>query len=360
MLPHFKVIFLILHCFLQISPLFAQGVWEIEQASLNLGTIVANEQPQTITLSLKNNGDQPILIKQVTPMTPVLKMNWSRIPIQSKETTHIQATFIPHQLSPGRFNYTIFVYSNAKNKRLELNLSGHLIDNPKKPELLYKQNINGLKFKSRHIALGNVYSWQTITDTIYFINKRNETVELSMLSQPIHIETHFHPKQVANEEKGAIILTYHGLKKKEYGYSYESLIFSTNYEINYSNQLQISSTLLEDFNQLTPEKLTQAPIAFFETKEYDFGTLEQGIKKSCDFQLTNKGKTPLHIRTTKTSCGCTIIKLTDKVVLPGQTLPIQIIFDSTGKMGFQNKTVTIITNDPKNPETTLRIKGEIR
>jgi hypothetical protein len=52
--------------------------------------------------------------------------------------------------------------------------------------------------------------------------------------------------------------------------------------------------------------------------------------------------------------------LQKQLLHPGESMPIKIIFDSTGKSGYQNKTITVITNDPKNPETVLKIRGEIK
>jgi hypothetical protein len=40
-------------------------------------------------------------------------------------------------------------------------------------------------------------------------------------------------------------------------------------------------------------------------------------------------------------------------------VPLKVVFDSAGKSGRQNKTITIITNDPKNPTTVLRIATNI-
>jgi hypothetical protein len=43
----------------------------------------------------------------------------------------------------------------------------------------------------------------------------------------------------------------------------------------------------------------------------------------------------------------------------GKTGTIKTTFNSAGKTGQQNKTITVITNDPENPKVILWIKGEI-
>jgi hypothetical protein len=47
------------------------------------------------------------------------------------------------------------------------------------------------------------------------------------------------------------------------------------------------------------------------------------------------------------------------IVAPGEKVPVKVQFDSTGKKGRQSKTVTVITNDPKNSTITLRIASNI-
>jgi hypothetical protein len=38
---------------------------------------------------------------------------------------------------------------------------------------------------------------------------------------------------------------------------------------------------------------------------------------------------------------------------------MKVIFDSRGKVGKQNKTITVITNDPKHPRSILWVKGNV-
>ena len=339
------------------TPLFAQGKLAFQHPNMELGKIMADNTPQTVIFHFKNTGSQPIIIKQVTPMTPLFQINWNRTPILPGESSTIEVTFTSCKLIQDQFYYNIFVYSNAQNNRLELSISGQLVDNPSKPNLRYKQNIDGLKFKSKHINLGSIYTWQIRTDTIYFINQRPETVELGLFRQPTHITAQFIPQQVKSGEKGMLLLTYNATKKNDYGYQFEPLLLSINGNINYSNQINISTTLLEDFTQWTKEELAQAPIATFDRTEYDFGELQQDEKRTCKFILTNTGESPLYIRKTKTSCGCTAVKLSQPLLAPKSSMTIQIVFDPSGKSGYQNKTITMITNDPQKPETILKIKG---
>ena len=86
------------------------------------------------------------------------------------------------------------------------------------------------------------------------------------------------------------------------------------------------------------------PQADFDETSYDFGDIIQGDKISHTFDFTNTGKQPLIISNVLTTCGCTATKWPKKPIQPGKTGQIKITFDSTGKMGKQNKIITVLTN----------------
>jgi hypothetical protein len=87
--------------------------------------------------------------------------------------------------------------------------------------------------------------------------------------------------------------------------------------------------------------------------------MKQGEKKDHTFNLTNEGKSELIIRNVRSSCGCTAVAPSKKVIAPGESVPIKVTFDSRGKRGRQSKSVTVITNDPKTPTSMLRISCNI-
>lgn len=96
----------------------------------------------------------------------------------------------------------------------------------------------------------------------------------------------------------------------------------------------------------------------FEKTEHDFGRLLQGETVSYTFKFTNTGNAPLIISAVNRSCGCTASEYTQKPIAPGEGGQIKLTYESKGHSGFQNKTVTVVTNtNPSN--TTLRIKAEV-
>jgi uncharacterized cupredoxin-like copper-binding protein len=77
---------------------------------------------------------------------------------------------------------------------------------------------------------------------------------------------------------------------------------------------------------------------------HDFGTIKQKEVVTKVFKFTNTGKADLKITDIKVSCGCTTPSYTKEAVAPGATGEVTVQFDSEGKCGAQNKTVTVLAN----------------
>lgn len=338
---------------------FAQGVLEIKNPNIELKNLKADDQPFTQIFKIKNTGDQPVIITKVSPFNASIKAEWTHEPIAPKKSGEIKLIFTPEKL-PEKFNIRTLIYSNAKNKRTEINLSGNIVDNPAKPTLLYKNDLSGLKFKTLSVNFGKINTWQILSDTLEFINSLSTPVNLGIQYQPTHLSTVFQPAEVEAGQKGIIIITYDAPKKNDYGYTYESLILSINDSRDYKNRLVVTANLTEDFGKLSKKELANSPVASFNKKEISFGEIKKGEKTNCDFVLTNTGKSTLFVRKTRASCGCTAVTLGENAIAPGKSTTIRATFDSTGKSGRQYKAITVITNDPANPETVLTINGDIK
>ncbi len=91
---------------------------------------------------------------------------------------------------------------------------------------------------------------------------------------------------------------------------------------------------------------------------YNFGTQTEGVKVTYNFRFKNSGKKPLIITNTTASCGCTVPEKPEKPVMPGETSFIKVIFNSKGKVGHNEKTITVMSNaNPAFPP--LLLSGDI-
>ncbi|TRX49840.1 DUF1573 domain-containing protein [Fulvivirga sp. M361] len=94
----------------------------------------------------------------------------------------------------------------------------------------------------------------------------------------------------------------------------------------------------------TTEAAANGAVITFEEDKHDFGDIYQGDKVEHVFKFENTGTEPLIITNVQTTCGCTAPAWPRDPVTPGQESEIKVVFNSTGKMGRQNKVITIVSN----------------
>ncbi len=102
-----------------------------------------------------------------------------------------------------------------------------------------------------------------------------------------------------------------------------------------------------------------APQMTFETTEFEFGEINQGDKVEHTFNFKNTGTAPLLITNARASCGCTVPEWPKEPIAPGKSGKIDVVFNSRGKSGNQNKAVTITTNITDQPQQVVYLKGKV-
>lgn len=114
--------------------------------------------------------------------------------------------------------------------------------------------------------------------------------------------------------------------------------------------------------QTTGTELNPAngPIITFSERLFDFGEINSGDIVEHTFVFENTGNAPLIISNAKGSCGCTVPKYDREVAIaPGEKSEMVVRFNSRGKSGMQNKTVTIYSN-AQNSMERITIKASIK
>ncbi|MCY4418679.1 MAG: DUF1573 domain-containing protein [Cytophagales bacterium] len=92
---------------------------------------------------------------------------------------------------------------------------------------------------------------------------------------------------------------------------------------------------------------------------FDFGTIQTGDIIKHDFPFKNTGNEALILFKISTTCGCTAPEWPRDPIPPGETGEISIRFDSKGKIGSQNKIVTVLSN-ALNESVILSLRGVVK
>ena len=99
---------------------------------------------------------------------------------------------------------------------------------------------------------------------------------------------------------------------------------------------------------------------FFPETQHDFGKVPEGKKVEYTFKFENKGTESLIIKDVKTSCGCTAAVVSNSTIKPGQIGSIKVDFDTKSRQGRNSKSITVVSNDNKEPNKVITIYADVQ
>jgi hypothetical protein len=329
-----------------------------ENLEHDFGAFKESDGVQTTTFKFTNKGEVPLVLTNVRASCGCTTPKWTREPVAPNGSGEIQVSYNPRN-RPGAFNKTVMVSSNAENGTTVLRITGRVEEREKTLAELYPRQIGSLRVKTNHISFARIKENEVKTQELELVNDTEKPIEVGFRTVPGHITAKVEPQTIPANGKGKLIVTYNAKEANTYGFASHRIYLSLDGSNDYRASVGVSATIEEDFSTLSAEELANAPVAKFSESSYDFGEMKQGEKKDHTFNLTNEGKSELIIRNVRSSCGCTAVAPSKKVIAPGESVPIKVTFDSRGKRGRQSKSVTVITNDPKTPTSMLRISCNV-
>lgn len=347
-----------LFCMVNMGAQQAKPSFSFTETLHDFGDIKEAKGKATYQFSFTNTGGQPLVIHNVRASCGCTTPTWSKQPIAPGGTGFVKATFDPKG-RPGNFNKTITVTANTATPNTILRITGNVIEREKTTEDIYPRAIGNLRLKSSHISFTRIDPKGSKTEEIEVINSSEESLSIAFDRVPEHITIEAVPATLKAGEKGKLVATYDASKKNDWGFVYDQIFIKFNDKIDYKNRLSVNANIQEDFNQWTQEEKDNAAKITVDNKIFDFGTIVQGEKAKHIYSITNTGKSDLIIRKVKASCGCTAVKPEKTTIAPGEKIEIVAEFNSSGKHGRQNKSVTVITNDPMASNILLRIQGTV-
>lgn len=348
---------------LMILPLIAFGQQKGPNISFvkiehDFGEIKEEAGAVTYTFEFTNTGNAPLIIQSVNASCGCTTPTWTREPVMPGEKGKVSAAFDPRN-RPGHFDKFITVQSNAPGGPVNLKIIGKVVPKPASLEDEYRYLMGDIRLVTNHVSFGTVYKNTPHSQLVGFVNISDKPVNIEIKNVPNHLKINVLNPKVAPGQKGNIEVTYLSNLQPDWDFLIDRTDVFINGVSDRNYKLIVSANIQEDFASFTPDQLAKAPSIEFADKTFNLGTIKQGVTLDHEFKFVNKGKSDLIIRKVTASCGCTAVMPTDKVIAPGKEGTIKVSFNSAGKTGAQNKTVTVITNDPQKSREILWIKGDI-
>ncbi|MGE5621044.1 MAG: DUF1573 domain-containing protein [archaeon] len=102
-----------------------------------------------------------------------------------------------------------------------------------------------------------------------------------------------------------------------------------------------------------------APKISVKPGHFELGNIKEGTVVTKIYTIKNEGSGVLNIKDVRVSCGCTAAKPAKNELKPGEATKLEVKFNSAGRMGKQEKTVYIDSNDPANGTLQVTFAGNV-
>ena len=332
---------------------------KFEKMDHNFAKISEDAGPAIYVFNFANLGKVPLVISAVNASCGCTTPEWSKEPVLPGKTGFIKVSYDPKN-RPGVFTKTVTVIANVPNSSRVLTITGDVIAHVKTIEELYPTDLGLLRMKNNYLSFVKVKDNEIKTDTLHFYNPGTAPVTIDYKFLPPVIKIKAVPETIQPKAKGYFLISYDGNKKQDYGFQMNRVYLLLNGKDNPNYAVNVSATIEEDFSKLSASELANSPKIEFNSKAFQFGEITEGQKVDYVFKIMNKGKKDLLIRSTKASCGCTVANPETNIIKPGGSTDLKVSFNSQGQKGMQNKTVTVISNDPNQSTVTLQVTGTVK
>ena len=280
---------------------FAKAVYQ-------LGTVKEASGDVNINYEFTNSGNTELTVRDVKAEPGITVTDWTKTSVAPGEKGSINVVFHPMG-NPNRVYKKVTVYSNAKRAVETLSIVGNVTPIPGSVADKYRKNLGteGLRLKNTYVNFGNVTNKATKELTVNCINDSEKEMKLSFKNVPAQITVNATPETLKPHAEGVFTITYNGGMNKnkdgsqKWGAQNDRFYVVINGDESGSrkNAMIIKASIMEDFDNMSPEEMAKAPKIEFKEVEFDFGTINQGDVVKHDFVFTNTGENDLEIRHVK-------------------------------------------------------------
>ena len=343
-----------------------QPVITFTKTEHDFGKINEADGRVSTVFEFKNEGMEPLVLTNVRASCGCTTPTWTKTPVEPGQTGNITVTYNPNG-RPGRFQKTITITSNATEPTKKVFIKGEVIPKQAKPVAKYPVKMGDLSIASHSVNFGHVMHGKQQVKTIEYANLTDGDVTVDVVrneEDPILVRVSL--PTLKKGETGQIEVYLSAEGPKQYGpLQYEAyVIVNGKRQLSDEFKLTISANVDEDFSALTPEQRQNAPIVEV-AETVDLGTIVPGKKTKHNISFANVGADPLLVR-------AVVNNATDffRVSANKQSLKSgkkgALVIEMDGKLngnplkaGAYHRSITLITNDPKNPKKVIHVNWTI-
>ena len=201
-----RTLLVICSCLMFFSAL-SQGIsgnLHFEETVHDFGALSEDDAPPTHIFIFTNQGNLPVLIREVRSSCLCAAPGFSRQPVMPGQTGEIKITFKPKG-HPGKFDKRIVVVTAERPAGLALRIKGRVL--PGKPDAYpsYPHRIGNLRLKNTVCRFGLIYSGKRKEERIAVVNEGEYPLTFRFLHLPSYLACYSEPGTLKPGEEGDLV-----------------------------------------------------------------------------------------------------------------------------------------------------------
>lgn len=318
--------------------------------------VVLWKHPATATFTIKNDGDKPLVISNVTTSCGCTVADWTKTPIAPGATGTVSSTFDAKVL--GHFYKDIGVYCNAADRPIYLMIQGEVSADPKNYTLTHPFEIGAIRLNKDAIEFDDANKGDKPTMEILVANTTNEVYAPVLMHLPPYMEAVAVPERIGKKGTGKIKVTLDTDKLPKFGLTTATVYLSRfpGDKVGEENAIPVSAVLLPDFSHISQQQRLNPPAVELSTEELTLPPLAENEKKSQKIVVKNVGKSDLEITDLQVFNSALGVQLKKRVLKPGASTKMKITaYGKYLKKVKGTPRVLMITNDPNCPKIIVKV-----
>jgi hypothetical protein len=279
--------------------------------------------------------------------------------LQPGEGTMFKIRFLPYHI--GTF-LKKFELTDNKGKKYTLFIKGEFIEKLTN-EKVFPHSVGVLRSKSKIFNFGLITTQMPVTKKFELYNPSDKDFVMDgRFDTPGHLKVLYDSSHIIKAgETGSLYVVYDAAAKNDYGYLSDTIaIFSKDTVI----RPVVAAAIEAYFPKLSESEMRKQPYCVMPKRVFNLGSHVKKDTVFAEFDLSNKGKSPLLIYKLLFSYGGGLAENLPQplTVLPGETKIFKIWLAKTGKSPKLSslRSVSLITNDPRNHVLTVKYKVTLK
>lgn len=318
--------------------------------------VVLWKHPATATFTVKNEGDKPLVISNVTTSCGCTVADWTKTPIAPGASGIITSVFDAKAL--GHFQKSVGVYCNASARPVYLTVRGEVSADPKNYTLTHPYEIGPIRLNKDAVEFDDANKGDKLEAELLIANTSSEVYTPVLMHLPPYLEAVAVPERIGKKATGKIKITLDTEKLPKFGLTTATVYLSRfpGDKVSEENAIPISAVLLPDFSHISQQERLNPPAVQLSATELTMLPLGEKEKKSQNIIITNVGKSDLKITDLQVFNPALGVQLKKHVLKPGASTKLKITaYGKYLKRVKGTPRVLMITNDPNCPKIIVRV-----